>query len=239
MAALADVRYRQGRLIGRMEGLGFELQAQAVLATLTQDVLKSSEIEGERFPVDQVRSSIARRLGMDIGATAPVDRDVEGVVEMMLDAIRRYDIPLSMDRLFDWHAALFPTSRSGMRRIPVAAWRDDTRRPMQVISGPVRKEKLHYVAPAASRLDWEMQVFLDWLNAPSAIDPVLQAGLAHFWFVTIHPFDDGNGRIARAIATWCSLVQKAAPSASTACRRRSSRSAMPTTRSLNAARKAS
>ena len=199
-AALADVRHRQGRLIGRMEGLGFELQAEAVLATLTQDVLKSSEIEGERLPADQVRSSIARRLGMDIGATASIDRHVEGVVEMMLDATRRYDAPLSKDRLFDWHAALFPTGRSGMRRIAVGAWRDDDRGPMQVISGPIGKEKVHFVAPAASRLDQEMQAFLDWLNASSTIDPVLKAGLAHFWFVTIHPFDDGNGRIARAIA---------------------------------------
>ncbi|MEM9629567.1 MAG: Fic family protein [Pseudomonadota bacterium] len=199
-AALANVRHQQGRLIGRMEGLGFELQAEAVLATLTKDVLKSSEIEGERLPADQVRSSIARRLGMDIGATASVDRHVEGVVEMMLDATRRYDAPLSKDRLFDWHAALFPTGRSGMRRIVFGAWRDDERGPMQVVSGPIGKEKVHFVAPAASRLDREMQAFLDWLNAPSTIDPVLKAGLAHFWFVAIHPFDDGNGRIARAIA---------------------------------------
>ncbi len=199
-AALAGVRHRQGRLIGRMEGLGFELQAEAVLATLTQDVLKSSEIEGERLPADQVRSSIARRLGMDIGATASIDRHVEGVVEMMLDATRRYDAPLSKDRLFDWHAALFPTGRSGMRRIAVGAWRDDARGPMQVISGPIGKEKVHFLALAASRIDQEMQAFLDWLNAPSPFDAVLKAGLAHFWFVTIHPFDDGNGRIARAIA---------------------------------------
>ena len=157
-------------------------------------------LPGERLPADQVRSSIARRLGMDIGATAPIDRDVEGVVEMMLDATRRYDEPLSKDRLFDWHAALFPTGRSGMRRITVGAWRDDARGPMQVISGPIGKERVHYAAPAASRLDREMQVFLDWLNKPNTIDGVLKAGLAHFWFVTIHPFDDGNGRIARAIA---------------------------------------
>jgi len=137
---------------------------------------------------------------MDIDGTVPIDRDVEGVVEMMLDATRRYDAPLSKDRLLDWHAALFPTGRSGMRRITVGAWRDDARGTMQVISGPIGKEKVHYVAPAASRLDREMQVFLDWLNAPSTIDPVLKAGLAHFWFVTVHPFDDGNGRIARAIA---------------------------------------
>lgn len=199
-APLADVRHRQGRLIGRMEGLGFELQAEAVLATLTQDVVKSSEIEGDILPADQVRSSIARRLGMDIGGTASIDRHVEGVVEMMLDATRRYQAPLTRDRLFDWHAALFPTGRSGMRGITVGAWRDDAGGPMQVISGPIGRETVHYAAPAAARLDREMQGFLDWLDAPAVIDPVLQAALAHFWFVTLHPFDDGNGRIARAIA---------------------------------------
>jgi len=193
-AVLADVRHRQGRLIGRMEGLGFQLQAEAVLATLTQDVVKSSEIEGEILPADEVRSSIARRLGMDIGGTASIDRHVEGVVEMMVG------LPLSKDRLFDWHAALFPTGRSGMRRLRVGAWRDDSSGPMQVISGPIGKETVHFVAPAASRLDAEVQAFIDWINASAEIDPVLKAGLAHFWFVTLHPFEDGNGRIARAIA---------------------------------------
>jgi Fic family protein len=199
-AQLAEVRHRQGRLIGRMEALGFPLQAEAVLATLTQDVLKSSEIEGEILPADQVRSSIARRLGMDIGGLAAVDRHVEGVVEMMLDATRNYQAPLTRERLSDWHAALFPTGRSGMRRISVGAWRDDATGSMEVVSGPLGREKVHFRAPAANRLDAEMMAFLTWLNDPSRIDPVLRAGLAHFWFVTIHPFDDGNGRIARAIA---------------------------------------
>lgn len=199
-ASLADVRHRQGRLIGRMGALGFELQSEAVLATLTQDVLKSSEIEGESLPADQVRSSLARRLGMDIGGLEKVDRHVEGIVEMMLDATRGYERPLTRERLFDWHAALFPTGRSGMRRISVGAWRDDETGPMQVVSGPVGKEKVHFVAPDAARLDAEMDAFFHWFNEPPHIDPVLKAGLAHFWFVTIHPFDDGNGRMARAIA---------------------------------------
>lgn len=199
-AQLADVRHRQGRLIGRMEALGFPLQAEAVLATLTQDVLKSSEIEGEILPADQVRSSIARRLGMDVGGVAAVDRHVDGVVEMMLDATRNYQAPLTRDRLFDWHAALFPTGRSGIRQISVGAWRNDATGPMEVVSGPLGREKVHFRAPKADRLDAEMMAFLTWLNDPSRIDPVLRAGLAHLWFVTIHPFDDGNGRIARAIA---------------------------------------
>ncbi len=199
-AQLAEVRHRQGRLIGRMEALGLPLQAEAVLATLTQDVLKSSEIEGEILPADQVRSSIARRLGVDIGGVSAIDRHVDGVVEMMLDATRNYKAPLTRDRLFDWHAALFPTGRSGIRRISVGAWRDDATGPMEVVSGPLGWEKVHFRAPKADRLDAEMTAFLTWLNDPSRIDPVLRAGLAHFWFVTIHPFDDGNGRIARAIA---------------------------------------
>lgn len=198
--SLADVRHRQGRLIGRMSALGFDLQSEAVLATLTQDVLKSSEIEGENLPADQVRSSIARRLGMDIGGLETIDRHVEGIVEMMLDATRGYQEPLTSERLFDWHAALFPTGRSGMRRISVGAWRDDATGPMQVVSGPIGKEKVHFTAPDAARLDAEMEAFLAWFNEPLRIDPVLKAGLAHFWFVTIHPFDDGNGRMARAIA---------------------------------------
>ena len=197
---LAAVRHRQGRLIGRMEGLGFPLQSEATLQTLTEDVIKSSEIEGEILDRDQVRSSIARRLGMDIGALIPADRNVEGVVEMMLDATRNYEEPLTTERLFDWHAALFPTGRSGMQRITVGAWRDDESGPMQVVSGPVGRERVHYEAPEAARLDREMNAFLEWFNDTPAIDPVLKAGLAHLWFATIHPFDDGNGRIARAIA---------------------------------------
>jgi Fic family protein len=180
---LGVTHHEQGRLLGRMEGLGFKARQEAALKTLTEDVLKSSEIEGERLDADQVRSSIARRLGMDIGGLKPVDRNVEGVVEMMLDATRRYEDPLSAERLFAWHSSLFPTGRSGMNRIRVGAWRDDSKDPMQVISGPMGKERIHFEAPVAGKIDSEPK-----------------AGLAHLWFVTIHPFDDGNGRIARAIA---------------------------------------
>jgi Fic family protein len=199
---LADIRHRQGRLLGRMESLGFSLQREAELETLTLDVVKSSEIEGEHLNADQVRSSIARRLGMDIAGAVPADRNVEGVVDMMFDAIQHFDKPLTEERLFGWHAALFPTGRSGMRKITVGAWRDDADGPMQVVSGPMGKERVHYEAPAAPLLDKEMSRFLEWANEPGKIDPVLRAGLAHLWFVTIHPFDDGNGRIARAIADW-------------------------------------
>jgi len=199
-APLAALRHRQGRLIGHMEGLGFRLRAEAVLKTLTEDVVKSSEIEGEVLDREQVRSSIARRLGMDVGALAPADRNVEGVVEMMLDATQKYDAPLDAPRLFNWHAALFPTGRSGMSRIAVGAWRDDSKGPMQVVSGPVSRERVHYQAPSAALLQTEMQKFMDWFEGETALDPVLKAGLAHLWFVTIHPFEDGNGRIARAIA---------------------------------------
>ena len=197
---LADVRHQQGRLIGHMEALGFKLQQEAVLQTLTSDVLKSSEIEGERLDAGQVRSSIARRLGIDIGALKSADHNVDGVVEMMLDATRHYDKPLSSERLFGWHASLFPGGRSGMHKIKIGGWREDTTGPMEVISGPIGKEHVHYEAPAAKRLGKEMQGFLVWFNKKAEIDPVLKAGQAHFWFVTIHPFDDGNGRIARAIA---------------------------------------
>ncbi len=197
---LAGVRHRQGRLIGRMEGLGFSLRSEAVLQTLTEDVLKSSEIEGEKLNRDQVRSSIARRLGLDIGGLIPVDRHVEGVVEMMLDATGHFADPLTEERLFAWHSALFPTGRSGMHKIAVGRWRDDKSDPMQVVSGPIGREKVHYQAPEAKRVPKEMIAFLKWFNGPQSIDPVLAAGLAHLWFVTIHPFEDGNGRIARAIA---------------------------------------
>lgn len=197
---LAAVRHRQGRLIGRMEGLGFALRNEAVFQTLTQDVLKSSEIEGEILDQDQVRSSLARRLGIDIGGLTPADRHVEGVVEMMLDATQKYKEPLTGERLFGWHAAMFPTGRSGMTKIVVGAWRDDKSGPMQVVSGPIGRERVHYQAPAASLLDQEMKAFLDWFNAEASVDSVLEAATAHLWFVTIHPFDDGNGRIARAIA---------------------------------------
>jgi len=183
-----------------MEALGFKVRAEAVLRTLTEDVLKSSEIEGEKLDADQVRSSVARRLGIDIGGLQPADRHVEGVVEMMLDATQRYDQPLTAERLFGWHASLFPTGRSGMHRITVGAWRDDSAAPMQVVSGPVGRERVHFEAPTADRLEEEMRRFLEWFNGNAATEPVLKAALAHLWFVTIHPFDDGNGRIARAIA---------------------------------------
>lgn len=197
---LAGVRHRQGRLLGRMEGLGFDLRAEAVLRTLTEDVLKSSEIEGELLDKKQVRSSIARRLGMDIGALTPVDRHVEGVVEMMLDATQRYLEPLTEERLYAWHAALFPTGRSGMTKIVVGAWRNEASGPMQVVSGPFGRERVHYEAPAAERLRADMAAFIAWFNSDVPLDPVMKAMVAHLWFVTIHPFDDGNGRIARAIA---------------------------------------
>lgn len=184
----------------RMEALGFNLQQEGVLQTLTADVLKSSEIEGEKLDAGEVRSSIARRLGMDIGALKSADRHVEGVVEMMLDATRNYKEPLTSERLFAWHASLFPTGRSGMLKIKTGAWRDDRGGPMQVISGPVGKERVHFEAPKAERLDAEIQLFLEWFEGGKKIDQVLVAGLAHLWFVTIHPFDDGNGRLARAIA---------------------------------------
>jgi len=183
-----------------MEALGFRLREEAVLRTLTEDVVKSSEIEGQKLDADQVRSSVARRLGIDIGGLQPADRHVEGVVEMMLDATQHYDDRLTAERLFGWHASLFPTGRSGMHRITVGAWRDDRTAPMQVVSGPVGRERVHFEAPAAGRLEVEMQRFLEWFNGDAAMEPVLKAALAHLWFVTIHPFDDGNGRIARAIA---------------------------------------
>ena len=201
-STLATVRHRQGRLLGRMEGLGFPLQQEAVLQTLTEDVVKSSDIEGEKLDASQVRASIARRLGIDLGGVEPADRQVEGVVEMMLDATRNYALPLTADRLFGWHASLFPAGRSGMRKVRFGAWRDDTTGPMQVVSGAVGSERVHFEAPAADRLDSEMKAFLDWFNrerAAADLDEVLKAGLAHLWFVTIHPSDDGNGRIARAI----------------------------------------
>ena len=197
---LATARHLQGRLIGQMEALGFKVREEAVLRTLTDDVLKSSEIEGEMLDADQVRSSVARRLGMDIGGLKPADRHVEGVVEMMLDATQRYDQSLTQERLFGWHGALFPTSRSGIRRITVGAWRDDRAEAMRVVSGPVGRERVHFEAPAAARLNEEMRGFLAWFNSDVTPEPVLKAATAHLWFVTIHPFDDGNGRIARAIA---------------------------------------
>lgn len=197
---LASVRHRQGRLLGRMEALGFDLRAEAVLATLTEEVIKTSEIEGEILDKEQVRSSIARRLGMDAGGLAPADRNVEGIVAMMMDATEQFAAPLTAERIFDWHAALFPTGRSGLTRITVGAWRPPESDPMRVLSGPYGRETVHFEAPAAERLDAEMTGFLEWFNAEPVIDPVLKAAVAHLWFVTIHPLEDGNGRIARAIA---------------------------------------
>jgi Fic family protein len=197
---LAKVSRAQGRLLGKMEALGFDLRNEAHLRTLTDDVVKSSEIEGEYLDPDQVRSSIARRLGMDIGGLIPADRDVEGVVEMMLDATRNYAEVLTEDRLFAWHASLFPTGRSGMNKIRVGDWRDDSDGAMRVISGPIAKEKVHYEAPPAERIPSEMRKFLLWFESPGSMDPLMIASLSHLWFVTIHPFEDGNGRIARAIA---------------------------------------
>lgn len=200
VTSLAEVRHRQGRLVGQMESLGFRLREESMLNTLTEDVVRSSEIEGERLDREQVRSSIARRLGMDIAGMVNADRAVEGVVEMMLDATQNYAEPLTAARLFDWHAALFPTGRSGMTKITVGGWRRDLTGPMQVVSGPVGRQQVHYRAPAAERLEHEMAAFLNWLESEKTIDSVLAAGIAHLWFVTIHPFDDGNGRMARAIA---------------------------------------
>jgi len=197
---LAAVRLRQGRLIGHMEALGFPLRTEAVLQTLSSDVIKSSEIEGERLDAELVRSSIARKLGVDIGALKPADRHVDGVVEMMLDATRGYAEPLTAARLFRWQASLFPTGLSRLRKIKTGRWRDDSTGPMQVVSGPEHRETVHFEAPAAARLPDEIKAFLKWFNAPVQGDAVMKAALAHLWFVTLHPFDDGNGRIARAIA---------------------------------------
>jgi Fic family protein len=197
---LAEVRHLQGKLLGRMENLGFPLQEEATLQTLTQDVLKTSEIEGEKLDTEQVRSSIAKRLGMEIGTAMPIDRTVEGIVDVMLDATHHFDAPLTEERLFGWHAALFPTGRSGMQRIIVGSWRTKESGIMQVVSGPIGREKVHFEAPTYDRLKKEMTIFIKWFNAPTKIDLVMKAAIAHFWFVTIHPFDDGNGRIARAMA---------------------------------------
>ncbi len=198
-ALLADVRHRQGRLLGRMEGLGFSLRTEARLSTHTADVVKSSAIEGEILDPEEVRSSVARRLGLEYAGAAVASRDVEGTVEMMLDATQNYSLPLTADRFFAWHAALFPTGRSGMHSITVGAWRPVEAGVMRVVSGPVGREKVHFEAPPAGRMDHEMTGFIGWLEAENGLDPVLKAGLAHLRFVTIHPFEDGNGRIGRAI----------------------------------------
>lgn len=183
-----------------MEGLGFELRNEAVLETLTEDIVKTSEIEGELLNPDEVRSSVAKRLGLEISGLPESSRDIDGLVEMMLDATQKFEVPLTKDRLCGWHAALFPTGRSGMYRITVGDWRKDDQGPMQVVSGPMGREKIHYVAPEAERLETEMNRYFSWYNSETRIEPVIKSALAHLWFVSIHPFDDGNGRIARAIA---------------------------------------
>lgn len=197
---LANVRHKQGKLLGRMEALGFDLRNEASLVVLTSDVIQSSAIEGEMLDPDEVRSSIARRLGLDVAGISRASRDVEGIVDMMLDATGKFDKPLTEERLFAWHAALFPTGRSGMNKIAVGTWRPEEAGEMKVVSGPIGRERVHFEAPKAGRVETEMQAFLDWFNDPPALDSVLKAGVAHLWFVTIHPFEDGNGRIARAIA---------------------------------------
>jgi len=199
-ASLGFTRFMQGHLVGHMQGLGFGVKEEAELQTLTQDVLKTSEIEGEILDAEQVRSSIARHLGLDAGGLKPIDRAVEGIVEMTLDATRGYDRPLTEERLFSWHAALFPSGRTGVRRITVGAWRTEESGAMQVVSGSLGREQVHFEAPAAARVPGEMRRFLDWFNGETIIDVVCKAALAHLWFATIHPFADGNGRIARAIA---------------------------------------
>ena len=196
---LADVRHKQGRLLGRMGALGFDLRREASLVVLTSDVVKSSAIEGEALNPEEVRSSIARRLGLDVAGVSRTGRDVEGIVEMMLNATGKFDEPLTDSRLFAWHAALFPTGHSGMNKIAEGMWRPEAAGEMKVVSGPIGRERVHFEAPKAGRLAIEMQAFLEWFNVSTAIDPVLKAGVAHLWFVTIHPFEDGNGRIARAI----------------------------------------
>lgn len=196
---MANVSRAQGILVGRLADVGMALRDQASLAALTDDVVKTSAIEGETLNVESVRSSIARRLGVDIGALAPVDRHVEGVVEMVIDATANCGAPVTRERLFGWHAALFPTGYSGLSRVNVATWRDDASGPMQVVSGPLGRERVHFQAPPADRLEAETARLLEWVNGASTEPPLLKAGLGHLWFVTLHPFDDGNGRIARAI----------------------------------------
>lgn len=198
-ADLARAHFRRGALVTAMGGLGFDVQQDTVLSTLVQDVTQTSEIEGERLDAAQVRSSIATRLGLDVVGLPPADRRVEGVVDMTLDATRHFDRPLDAERLFAWHAALFPTGRSALRRIVVGAWRDDREGPMMVLSGPPERQRVHFEAPAASRVPAEMARFLEWFGTAD-LDPVVKAALAHLWFVTVHPFDDGNGRVARAVA---------------------------------------
>jgi Fic family protein len=194
---LGRVRHLQGKLLGQMSTVGFSIKAETFLATLTLDVLKSSEIEGEKLNYEQVRSSIARKLGFEYAGITSSDRNVDGVVEMMLDATQNYNQPLTEERLFGWHAALFPTGWSGNHKIEVGCYRSGE---MQIVSGALGKEKVHYQAPSPDQVKTEMDKFLHWFNQDVQIDPVLKSAVAHFWFIIIHPFDDGNGRIARAIS---------------------------------------
>ncbi|MGB8324792.1 MAG: Fic family protein [Candidatus Acidiferrum sp.] len=201
---LSDVRLRQGVLLGKMRSYGFASQWNATLKVLTEETIKSSAIEGVVLNPENVRSSIAKKLGLDVGGLKEhKDRSVEDVVEMMLDATQRFNEPLTKERLFDWHAHLFPGVRTTADKFRVGAWRDDSQGPMQVISGPIGRPKVHFVAPAADRLEKEMGRFLQWFDTNEQEDPLLKAAIAHLWFVTIHPFEDGNGRIGRAIAEMC------------------------------------
>lgn len=199
LATLGEVRNLQGKLIGSMEFLGFDLKSEATLETLTLDIIKSTEIEGEILNPEQVRSSLATRLGIEIVGLVPSDRNVDGIVDLMLDATQKYDQQLSTERLFNWHASLFPTGRSGMYKIVTGKYRDDSTGPMQVVSGAMGKEKVHFQAPNSNDVEDEMDHFIKWFNQENKLDPVIKAGIAHLWFITIHPFEDGNGRIARAL----------------------------------------
>jgi len=196
---LAETRNLQGRLLGKMESLGFDLQDEAVLNTLTLEIVKSSEIEGEILDLEQVRSSVARKLGIELAGAIESERHIDGIVEMMLDATQRYDSPITKDRLFGWHSSLFPTGWSNMYKITVADWRKDTTGPMQVVSGAMGKEKIHFEAPSSERIDSEMENLINWIESENDIDTVLKSAIVHLWFITIHPFEDGNGRITRAI----------------------------------------
>lgn len=197
---LSSTRLHQGKVLGHLQALGFSAQEKALLDSTTLEIVKSSEIEGEALPPDQVRSSIARRLGLEDGGLIKDDPKVAGVVEMVLDATQKFAEPLTKERLFAWHKALFAGGSDHFHKIAVGAWRDDAKGPMQVVSGGHGHERVHFEAPAAASLDMEMDAFLAWENQEGNADPLIKAALAHLWFVTIHPFDDGNGRVARAIA---------------------------------------
>lgn len=196
ISLLSEVRNLQGKLMGKVELLGFELKGEANLETLIQDVLQTSEIEGEILNPELVRSSIATRLGLEYSGLEHSDRNIEGIVELMLDATQNDNKVLTEERLFGWHSALFPTGRSGMHKIEVANWRSGA---MQVVSDGMGRETVHYEAPKAEQLVSEMEQFIDWYNNEQNLESLLKAAVAHLWFITIHPFDDGNGRIARAI----------------------------------------